>query len=319
MSGSQVYPPLGDPGAFLILDVFARRPFEGNQLAVFPSAAGLTTNQMQAIAREMHFSETTFILDDKPNARGFPVRIFTPAMEVPFAGHPTLGTAWVIWDRILNQATDRVMMDLAVGVVPVDIHDDGERLVMKQVPPEFGDTCPAERAAAVLGLTPDEIDERFACQEVSTGIWFLIVPVRTLDAVRRIKVNRVEYDRLVDEMQAKAVLAFCPETVSADCHLHVRVFCDWYDVPEDPATGSANGCLAAWLVRHRYSGKSDVELFAEQGFELGRPSRLWLSACPEGDRISVRVGGRVVPVAAGRLLVQPDDGENGVDLPVMLV
>lgn len=307
MNGPQACLPHADAGEFLILDVFARRPFEGNQLAVFPSAAGLSTGQMQVIAREMHFSETTFILDAEPDAREFPVRIFTPAVEVPFAGHPTLGTAWVIWDRILKRGADRVVLDLAVGTVPVEVHDAGDRLVMRQVPPEFGDACPAEQVATVLGLTRDDIDERFPCQEVSTGIWFLIAPVRTLDAVRRIKVNRAEYDRLVDRMRAKAVLVFCPETVSADCHLHVRVFCDWYDVPEDPATGSANGCLAAWLVRHRYLGTPDVELFTEQGVELGRSSRLWLSARPEGERVSVRVGGRVVPVAEGRLLLRPDD------------
>lgn len=286
---------------FLILDVFARRRFQGNQLAVFPYATGLPDAAMQELAREMHFSETTFILGDKPAGRGWPVRIFTPAREVPFAGHPTLGTAWTIWDRFLGRSTGLVTLDLKAGPVPVEIREGGERLVMTQVPPQFGDAAPAARAARVLGLEVADVDDRFPCREVSTGIWFLVVPVRTIEAVRRIRVNRVEHDRLVGEMRAKAVLAFCPETEDPECRLHVRVFCDYYDVPEDPATGSANGCLCAWLVRERFFGAAAVELATEQGIEIGRPSQLFLEGDEQDGRVTVRVGGRVVPVARGRL------------------
>ncbi|MBN2537678.1 PhzF family phenazine biosynthesis protein [candidate division WOR-3 bacterium] len=284
---------------FLVLDVFARERFQGNQLAVFPHAAGTSDRLMQDLAREMHFSETTFILDNKPNERGWPVRIFTPAREVPFAGHPTLGTAWTIWDRFLGRRADSVLLDLKVGVVPVEIHDGGERLVMTQVSPEFGDACPHARAARALGLEPGDIDGRFPCREVSTGLWFLIVPVRTLAAMKRIRINRAEYERLAGKMRAKAVLAFCPETEDPECRLHVRVFCEYYDVPEDPATGSANGCLCAWLVRERFFGTPAVELATEQGIEIGRPSRLLLDGREQDGRIAVRVGGRVVPVGRG--------------------
>ncbi len=284
---------------FIICDVFARRRFEGNQLAVFPDGAGLSTEEMQTLAREIHFSETTFILADKPNERGWPARIFTPASEVPFAGHPTLGTAYVIWDRFLGRKADEVKLDLKVGVVPVAVEDGGERLVMTQVPPVFGKSVEPAEAGKVLGLSPEEIDGRFPCQEVSTGLGFLIVPVQRLGSVQNIKVNLAEYDRLTDRLEAKAVLAFCPYTVDPQCRLHVRVFCDYYDVPEDPATGSANGCLCAWLVRHRYLGAGDFAIYTEQGVEMKRPSLLYLQGTEQDGGITVRVGGRVVVAGRG--------------------
>ncbi|MBN2465350.1 PhzF family phenazine biosynthesis protein [candidate division WOR-3 bacterium] len=288
---------------FIICDVFARQRFEGNQLAVFPDAAGLSDDEMQSLAQEVHFSETTFILSDKPNERGWPVRIFTPAREVPFAGHPTLGTAFVIWNRFLGRKPEEVKLDLKVGVVPVAVEEKGERLVMTQVPPVFGSAVEPEAAARVLGLTSSDIDNRFPVQEVSTGLAFVIVPVKTLAAMQSIKVNLAEYYRLFDRMEAKAVLAFAPETVDPQCRLHVRVFCDYYDVPEDPATGSANGCLCAWLVRHRYLGTSEFAIQTEQGVEMKRPSLLYLHGEEPGGEIRVRVGGRVVVAGQGQFEV----------------
>lgn len=284
---------------FTICDVFAREKFAGNQLAVFADAAGMDPGLMQTLAREIHFSETTFILGDRPGPKGWPVRIFTPAREVPFAGHPTLGTAYVIWDRFLKRKTDSVTLDLAVGQVPVAVEDGGERLVMTQVAPEFGASFAARDAAAVLGLESADIDPSGSCSEVSTGLWFGIIPVKTLDAMKRIRVNLAEYYRLARGLEAKAFLAFAPETETADCDLHVRVFCDYYDVPEDPATGSANGCLCAWLVRNRWHGSPTVELHTEQGVEMARPSRLYLQGGETDGRITVRVGGKVVVSGRG--------------------
>jgi trans-2,3-dihydro-3-hydroxyanthranilate isomerase len=284
---------------FIICDVFARKRFEGNQLAVFTDAAGMSDEEMQTLAREIHFSETTFILSDRANERGWPVRIFTPAREVPFAGHPTLGTAFVIWDRFLGRKADEVKLDLKVGVVPVAVEENGERLVMTQVPPVFGSVVEPEAAARVLGLELTDIDRSFPVQEVSTGLCFLIVPVRTLAAMQGIKVNLAEYYRLTDRLEAKAVLAFSPETIDPQCRLHVRVFCDYYDVPEDPATGSANGCLCAWLVRHRYLGTGEFAIHTEQGVEMKRPSLLYLQGGERDGGILVRVGGRVVVVGRG--------------------
>jgi trans-2,3-dihydro-3-hydroxyanthranilate isomerase len=284
---------------FIICDVFARKRFEGNQLAVFPDGAGLSDEEMQTLAREIHFSETTFIMSGSANERGWPVRIFTPAREVPFAGHPTLGTAYVIWDRFLGRKVDEVRLDLKVGVVPVAVEENGERLVMTQVPPRFGITVDSQAAALVLGLTSEDIDDRFPVQEVSTGLPFVIVPVKTLAAMQGIKVNLAEYYRLTDRLEAKAVLAFSPETFDPQCRLHVRVFCDYYDVPEDPATGSANGCLCAWLVRHQFLGTGEFAIQAEQGVEMKRPSLLYLQGGERDGAILVRVGGRVVVAGRG--------------------
>jgi len=286
---------------FLICDVFCREKFQGNQLAVFPDGAGLTDEEMQVLAREMHFSETTFVLADRPGPRGFPVRIFTPAREVPFAGHPTLGTAFVIRQEFLAGAADKVVLDLKVGSIPVDVVEQGSRFVMTQAAPEFGGVVEPARAAATLGLKEEDVDTRFPVQEVSTGLWFLIVPVKKLAAVQGIRVNLAEYHGLARALQAKAVLAFCPETVGPDCDFHVRVFCDYYDVPEDPATGSANGCFCAWLVKHRYSGRPEVSARCEQGIELQRPSLLYLEGSEREGRIEVRVGGRAVLVGRGTI------------------
>jgi trans-2,3-dihydro-3-hydroxyanthranilate isomerase len=227
------------------------------------------------------------------------VRIFTPAREVPFAGHPTLGTAFVIWDRFLGRAAEEVALDLKVGRVPVRIEEAGERLMMTQVPPVFGGTVEPAAVARVLGIAVTEVDQRYPVQEVSTGLDFLIVPMKRLAAVQAVKVNLAEYYRLLAPLQAKAILVFCPETVDPRCRLHVRVFCDYYDVPEDPATGSANGCLCAWLVRHRYFGVTDVAISTEQGVEMQRPSLLHLQGSAAGERITVRVGGRVVVAGRG--------------------
>lgn len=285
---------------FVMLDVFARTRFQGNQLAVFPDAAGLSAGEMQTLAAEMHFSETTFVLDRVPNARGWPVRIFTPGREVPFAGHPTLGSAFVIWDRLLNRRTDEVRLDLKVGTIPVHIAKNGKRLMMTQTEPTFGLNLNPKDIAPVLNIDPSDIDARWPIQEVSTGLGFVIVPVRSLAAVRGIRVDLAACDALISRLSAKAVLAFCPET-ELGATLHARVFCDYYAVPEDPATGSANGCLCAWLTRHRYFGRPDFAISVEQGIEIHRPSELFLEGSEHGGRIVVRVGGRVVPVAAGRL------------------
>ncbi|MFO7649883.1 MAG: PhzF family phenazine biosynthesis protein, partial [bacterium] len=170
------------PRQFTICDVFARKRFAGNQLAVFADAAGMGDEEMQTLAREIHFSETTFVTADKPGPKGWPVRIFTPAREVPFAGHPTLGTAYVIWERFLGRKTDLVTLDLGAGQVPVAVEQGGERLVMTQLAPEFGAAFSPRAAAAVLGLDTADIDSRYECTEVSTGLWFGVIPVKTLDA-----------------------------------------------------------------------------------------------------------------------------------------
>ncbi len=287
---------------YLIVDVFSEEKFRGNQLAVFLEAGALGETEMQSLAREMNFPESTFILDSKPNETGWPVRIFTPQVEVPFAGHPTLGTSWVIAHELLTTPPETVTLDLKVGPIPVRFEKDerGELMWMTQNQPEFMDGPSPDRIAAALGLDAAEIDKRFPIQRVSTGLPFLLVPIASLAAVQRARVRGEAYDALCEE-DHKAIFFFTSETVDPSNRIHARMFADAFGVPEDPATGSANGCLAAWLVRHRYFGKREIDLTVEQGVEMGRTARLHLRASEKEGTFSIRVGGRVVPVAEGSL------------------
>jgi trans-2,3-dihydro-3-hydroxyanthranilate isomerase len=330
---------------FHTVDVFAREPYAGNQLAVVHDAADLDDETMLALTRETNYSEATFIEDDSPDDGRYPVRIFDPAEELPFAGHPTIGTAAVIREFVRDDSPDELVLDLPVGDVPVWVETDAagvERYWMQQVHPEFRDGLDRETAASVLGL--DEADVHDApIHVVSTGLPTLVVPLRDRDAVERAATQPEPYERaIVDRLGGANVLVVAADTADADADLHARVFADWAGVPEDPATGSAAGCLAAYLAhnddtarrmeldvpdggrtreddRERDGGRDAVDVVVEQGIEMGRPSRLHLRASvrddagksdDSGDRdesaaaapIDVRVGGRVIPVSEGHLL-----------------
>ena len=289
-----------------LLDVFAEMKYAGNQLAVVRNAGGLSPTEMQNIAREMNYSETTFILSDREKNGGYDVRIFSLDEELPFAGHPTLGTAFIIQQYLIGSEVREVRLNLAVGQIPVTfkyINGRPEVLWMKQIAPSFGDQFEASAVAAALNLEESMIDKRFPIQEVSTGLPFIIVPLISLEAVKACRIDRVGYLKLVDQAEAKSVFVFCPETYQPANQLNARMFDDYHGIAEDPATGSANGCLAAYLVKHRYFGKSEIDLRVEQGYEIGRPSILMLKAALQGDnQISVEVGGKVFLVATGELV-----------------
>ena len=284
-----------------IVDVFAVGKYTGNQLAVFRNGQGLSAEEMQNIAREMHFSETTFILSAEPERGGYAVRIFTPTQEVPFAGHPTLGTAFIIQQDMLKEPVASVTLNLQIGQIPVSFDRTQDILWMQQINPQFGGRHDIAYLAPVLGLTPDDFDVRFPIQDVSTGLPHIIVPLKNVQALRRAKIQRQAYDALVANLWAKAILIFCPDAYP-DCELGVRMFADALGVSEDPATGSGNGCLAGYLVKHRYFGASQIAIQTGQGFEIKRPSHLFLQAEDCGDKIEVAVGGRVINIAAGEFV-----------------
>ena len=293
------------PLKFYIVDVFAEEKYTGNQLAVFRDAADVPGDLMQKIAREMHFSETTFILSDKERDGGFDVRIFTPEAELPFAGHPTLGTAFVIQQEILMTKVDSVDLNLGVGQIPVTFQyseNEVEILWMKQKSPQFGSTYAREYIAGLIGLDSGAVDERFPVEEVSTGFFSLMVPLKTLDDVRRARINRDEYDRFVERGGAPGILVFAPETYNQNNDLNIRFFADALGVPEDPATGSANGCLAGYLVKNRYFGTSAINIQNEQGIEINRPSLIHIKAEETEGSIEINVGGCVIPVAKSELV-----------------
>lgn len=286
---------------YYIVDVFAEKKYAGNQLAVFREAGKITGSEMQDIAREINYSETTFILSDRQNDGGFDVRIFTPKEEVPFAGHPTIGTAHIIRSEIMNGAPGDIVLNLQIGKIPVVSGADGYYW-MKQIQPVFGHQHPADRIAAILGVGSSDIDERFPIQEVSTGLPFFIVPLKRMADLRKAKVDQEKCFDLIKDTVAKGILVFCPEPYEPHNHLSVRVFADYYGVPEDPATGSANGCLAGYLVKYRYFGKDRIDIRSEQGYEIGRPSLLLLQAEQSGDDIQISVGGKSITVARGEFI-----------------
>lgn len=290
---------------FYIVDVFAEQKYAGNQLAVFRDAKGLSSDKMQKFAKEMNYSETTFILSETERDGGYDVRIFTPENELPFAGHPTLGTAFVIQQEIIKESIEKVILNLKVGQIPVTFKYSGEQIDimwMKQINPIFGETFDSGTISQILSLKEAEIDDRFSIQDVSTGVPVIVVALKTLNAVKQAKIDKTKYFELIKDRQAKSFLIFCPETYSEQNDLNVRFFADFYGVPEDPATGSANGCLAGYLVKHRYFGEDRIDIRVEQGYEIGRPSLLYLRAEDKRGEIDISVGGKVVMVAKGEFI-----------------
>lgn len=286
---------------FYIVDVFAERKFEGNQLAVFICEQDLLDSEMQKIAKEMNYSETTFIT----STENYDVRIFTPEEELPFAGHPTLGTAFVIQQELIKTPIKTILLNLKIGPIPVLFkYKSGnvDEIWMKQNAPTFGKFFDPEVFSEILNIDEDSIDTRFPIQEVSTGLPFFIVPLKTLKAVKQVRVNREKYLDLIEKTEAKSILIFCPETYNKGNNLNVRVFTEYVGIPEDPATGSGNGCLAAYLVKYQYFGKNYINIRVEQGYEVGRPSLLLLEAKENEEEISVSVGGKAFIVAKGELV-----------------
>jgi trans-2,3-dihydro-3-hydroxyanthranilate isomerase len=290
---------------FYIVDVFAKEKYTGNQLAVFRDIKGISNKKMLQIAKEVGYSETTFIISEEKRDGGYDVRIFTPEREVPFAGHPTLGTAYIIQQEIVNKHISEIVLNLEVGQIPVTFsYNKGQAdiLWMKQINPSFGQTLDSDLIAQVLGINKKEIDSKFPIQEVSTGLPFIIVPLNTLSTLKRISIDRDKYFELIKHTKAKIIFAFCPETYHKENDLSVRVFAYYYGVPEDPASGSGNGCLAGYLVKHRYFGKNWIDVRVEQGYEIGRPSLLFLRAEDKNGKIDIFVGGKVIAIAKGTFI-----------------
>ena len=283
---------------FVIVDVFSRHPLAGNQLAVFTDARGLSDTQMQSLARETNLSETTFVFPREKKteqASGVKVRIFTPAEELPFAGHPTLGTAFVLRGA---GAAEKIELDLQVGKIPVEFSQKDGALFgeMTQRDPEFGSIHDREQVAQAVGLKPEDIEPDLPIQTVSTGFPFAIVPVRSLAALRALPFEWRRAQQFLEPSDAKFFYLVCRETESAKARLHARMI---FNQGEDPATGSAAGCAAAWMVKHGLA-QPDEQVMIEQGIEIKRPSEIFVRASLRDGRVSsVRVGGHAVEVMRG--------------------
>ena len=299
-----------------LVDVFTDRAFGGNPLAVFPDGRGLTDAAMQAIARELNLSETTFVLPPADPANDFRVRIFTPAEELPMAGHPTLGTAFVLAQagRIaLAQGRGSARFEEGVGVIPVTLEPAGGGLTlvtMEQRPPVFGLDW-EDRKGVAEALSADEwmLHPSYPVQAVSCGIPFLIVPVRDLEAIRRLSPRRDLWAARLGPAGSLLAMAFTLQTSRPGITAHCRMFAPTLGVAEDPATGAAAGPLGCYFVHHAILPRPEdpaPEFRFEQGLELGRPSLLRATIRRQGARIDgVLVAGTCVPVGTGVLHAVP--------------
>lgn len=288
--------------SFYIVDVFAEQKYCGNQLAVCFDTCSLSTEQMQNIAKEINFSETTFVNSTANSDGRFAVRIFTPNEEIPFAGHPTLGTAHIIRKRLLENSENNITLSLKAGDIPVQFNDSGLGW-MQQNRPEFLETHSAVIFARMLGLEENDIDTRYPIEEVSTGFPFFIVPIKTLDAVKNATLNDALYHETIANTVSKAVFLFCPETYNAENDFNARMFAPYYGITEDAATGSANGCFAAYLVKHRYTQQASINVRVEQGYEINRPSIIYLNAQDAMGLIEISVGGKCVDTGQGSFII----------------
>ncbi len=287
--------------AFTQFDVFTSRPLEGNQLAVLHDATGVSDADMQAIAREMNLSETTFIFPRDPaieRERGVRVRIFTVQEELPFAGHPTLGTAFFLRG---DSGASEIKLDLNLGTIPVRFEaQPGEPAFgeMRQRDPEFGATHDHSTIAEVTGIPLPDLDLSLPIQTVSTGTPFTMVPIVSLEGIRKLQINQQRATEYLDRTSGKFFFCVTRETVDSSARLHARML--FYN-GEDPATGSASGCCAAWMVQYGIA-RPDERVMIEQGIEMRRPSRIFVRASLTNGRVvNVRVGGNVVEVLRGEL------------------
>ena len=295
------------------VDVFTDRALTGNSLAVFLDGRGLSTDEMQAIAREMNLSETTFILPEDAAAertRGVRVRIFTVQEELPFAGHPTLGTAFVLRGATGASA---ISLNLNVGTVPVSFTEAAGQATghiagqpagqtafgeMTQRNPEFGAILPVDEIARLTNLNVSDFDDSAPIQTVSTGMPFTMVALRSLDAVKKLRMDFDRANEYLSSRGGKFMYFVCRETVDRKARLHARMI---FYGGDDPATGSAAGCCSAWMVAHGIA-QSDERVLIEQGLEIHRPSRIFVRATKQDNQvINVRVGGNCVEVLRGEV------------------
>jgi trans-2,3-dihydro-3-hydroxyanthranilate isomerase len=291
---------------YVQVDVFTATPFTGNPLAVFPDAVGLSDAEMQAIARELNLSETTFVLPSQDPKAAYRVRIFTPVTELPYAGHPSVGTAWVLAQqgRIpLQGKRTSVWQDVHAGILRIDLDAVGAKLAAvftTQAPPEFGPAVTGRaKVAAALGIKESDLDQKLPLQMVSTGLPWLLVPLRDAAALDEVRPNLAMFEG--EGAVHHNIYPFTVQPRDAAATSEARGF------PtrefEDPVTGSASGCLGAYLVRHGLVKPvgGTAAFTHHQGRHLKRPGvvRIEVDTDPHGAPKVVRVGGAAVPVLSG--------------------
>ena len=292
---------------FVTLDVFTHRRFAGNQLAVVLDAEDLDEGVMQSIAREFNLAETVFVQPPQNQENRARLRIFTPATEMPFAGHPTIGTA-VLLNHIDGGSARRFVLEEGVGPIPcatesIDRERGRARFQLARLPEELGAPGDAQAMALALGLAPDEIGfEMFRPSLWSAGISFSFVPVSDLDAIRRCRPNLEHWDAAFARYGRSSAYVFCRETAEAGSAFHARMFAPRFGIFEDSATGSAAAAFAGALCRFALPSDGAHEIVIEQGHEIGRPSLITLSVTVQNrELVGAAIGGEAVAITEGTI------------------
>ncbi|HCI79942.1 MAG TPA: PhzF family phenazine biosynthesis protein [Ktedonobacter sp.] len=293
---------------YVLIDVFTDRPFGGNPLAVLPDAQGIDAKTMQAIAREFNLSETTFVLPPTEKSADYHVRIFTPAAELPMAGHPTVGTTFVLAQERHPAGTQptTMLLEEGVGIISVTLDwnsSPAPGITMQQLRPSFGPRFEnVNVVASILSLEPDDIISDVPIEVVSCGVPFLIVPIKTLQAIQRISFQQSLWQQELAHLPG--ILVFTRQTQTPDAAVHCRVFAPALGIAEDPATGAANGPMGCYLVRYGLvpTNTQNISIVSEQGFEMGRPSLMYITVeYIDRDIHRVTVGGHCIFMGEGVL------------------
>jgi trans-2,3-dihydro-3-hydroxyanthranilate isomerase len=290
------------------VDVFTNRAFGGNPLSVFTNGRGISGELMQTLVKELNLSEATFVLPPKNPANNYHIRIFTPGRELPLAGHPTVGTTFVLAREHMVEKTGaitNIVLEEGVGDIPVSIEYEGDQpgmIWMTQPRPQFDREAGAEERASVaemLSLPLEALDDRYPVQVVSSGVPFLYVPIRDLASIKSIKVRLDVHERVAQAFGAGDVFVFTLEVETPGSTVHSRMFAPEMGIWEDPATGAASGPLGAYLVRYGIA-QDPMRIVSEQGLEMGRPSFIHIQIEKQGGEItSARVGGQCYYMGEG--------------------
>jgi len=299
---------------FVTLDVFTSTAFGGNQLAVFPDAGGIPEEALLSITREFNFAEVTFCYPPANPAHTKRVRIFTPAREIPFAGHPTVGTAIALVELGLAGAAaggeSKLVLEEGVGPIPVTVKKTAGEPAFAQFSTaklaEVGPATPSRGALAeILSIDAEDIlATPMAPQNVSCGLPFLIVPLRSVDAVSRSRVRMDKWETTLKSAWAPDIFVFAKKPEGGDSHYHARMYGPGVNVAEDPATGSANACLAGYLGARAARKDGTLVWTVDQGVEMGRPSRIEIEADKSAGAVTaIRVGGSAVMMTEGSFTV----------------
>lgn len=290
-----------------LLDVFTNQPFGGNQLAVFLDGTSYTSEIMQKIAKEFNLSEVTFLLPPEDPANDYKVRIFTPARELPSAGHPTIGTAHIIVSKLRPQSGDgelHLKLEEGVGVIPVTVSVKNGKpglIVMEQPQPRFGRVFEDRRALAeMLSLGEGDLMEDYPAEEISCGVPFLFVPIKDLQAIKRAKLRYDLWEQIDKDFPIPQVFLFTQQAEHPEATVHSRMFGPSLGIVEDPATGIASGPLGCYLVKYDLAQGDSVAFISEQGIEMGRPSyiHIWIEKTL-GEISSVKIAGECVEMGDG--------------------